>query len=99
MTTREQIIAEAKKAGIGWALGLGGMDEFLFTFYTIAFEAGRVVEREEVNQDAMRYRWLCEQNEKGMGYFHLYIGANGLCSWRAKHNLDELIDRARGESK
>ena len=44
MTTREQIIAEAKKAGIGWALGLGGMDEFLFTFYAIAFEAGRVAE-------------------------------------------------------
>ncbi len=49
MTTREQIIAAAKEAGITYS---GTMPEIfdsqdvLAKFYAIAFEAGRVAERE-----------------------------------------------------
>jgi len=66
MITREQIIAEAEKVGIGWALGLGGMDEFLVTFYTIAFKAGRVAEREECAK-------VCDEKWKRETNFDAYF--------------------------
>jgi hypothetical protein len=49
----------------------------------------------DLRGDAERYRWLCEQNEKGNGYFHITIGARGLSGWRNKHELDDLFDSAR----
>lgn len=50
MTTREQIIAAAKEAGMWWGWGIGRMDDFLIALYALAFEAGRVAEREETNR-------------------------------------------------
>ena len=55
MTTREQIIAEAKECFDCLADGRGrtdySADEYgIEKFYSIAFEAGRVAEREETNR-------------------------------------------------
>ena len=50
MTTREQIIAAARQAGCLHAQRPEGYvvyDHQLIAFYAIAFEAGRVAEREE----------------------------------------------------
>ena len=57
MTTREQIVAAALKVGLGEEFWLSNQHPnfeaeigMLEKFYAIAFEAGRVAEREETNR-------------------------------------------------
>ena len=59
MTThdKDKIIAAAKEAGFTY-FGQSDIQDVRNMFYSIAFEAGRQAEREEINQDAERYRWL-----------------------------------------
>jgi len=64
-------------------------------FYAIAFDDGRKADK----ADAERYRWLCEQNEKGVGFFHLAFAARDIMNWKTKTEIDDGIDRARGDMK
>ena len=96
-----KIIAAAKEADSGFigdesfSLGtsLVGL-EAIERFYAIAHEDGRQADK----ADAERYRWLCEQNEKGVGYFHLAFAARNIMNWKTKTEIDDGIDRARGET-
>lgn len=63
--------------------------------YAIAYEDGRQADK----ADAERYRWLCEQNEKGVGFFHLAFAARNIMNWKTKTEIDDGIDRARGDMK
>lgn len=65
MTDREQIIAAAREAGLGY-FKIKCSDktsvDALERFYAIAFKAGRQAERESINQDDGTIDWR-EENE------------------------------------
>ena len=87
MTTREQIIAAAKEASKGEPLmGMTPPEiiQFVERFYAIAFEAGRIAEREEGAK-------VCEST------YPEYGGANPFC-FETPVECAEAI-RERGDTK
>ena len=86
---RDDVIRMAREAGLGWAEGLGGMDDFLERFAQLV----AAHERERAEQDALRYRWIRANSRTGL---------HDSCSpgWTTSHHmlsgrdLDEAVDLA-----